>query len=101
MVSGPVLYTVHIYQAASLFTQEISEGFRLVLEPKLFTYTRPRKLTVLFMHLYKYLLYLYKIARIYVTNPLVCLLRYEYFKTGIKYLFRVVDFTAFQKQNLL
>jgi hypothetical protein len=84
------LYSVHIYQAASLFTQEISGGFRPVLEPKLLTYTRPRKLTVLFMHLYKYLLYLYmKIAHLYVTIPLVCL-RYEYFKTGIKYLFREI-----------
>jgi hypothetical protein len=88
MVSGPVLCTstVQIYQAASLFTLEISGGFRLVLGPKLLTYTRPRKLTVLFMRLYKYLLYLYKIACLYVSNPSVCL-RHDYFKTGITYLF--------------
>jgi hypothetical protein len=64
MVSGPVHCTVC---TASLFTQEISGDFRPVLGPKLLTYTRPRKLTVLFMHLYKYLLYLYiKIAHIYM-----------------------------------
>jgi hypothetical protein len=41
------------------------------------------------MHLYKYLMPLNKIARLYVTNPFVCL-RHDHFKTGIKYLFREI-----------
>ncbi len=69
-----ILYS--IYQAASLFTQEISGGFRLVLGPKLLTYTQDLgNLQCYLCILINIYVYLYKIARLYVTNPFVCLRR--------------------------